>query len=202
MNISIKYLKSLPQPLIGIDEVGRGCLAGPVYAAAVIFKSKIDIETYFDSKTIKEDKRQKLAESVLANHSAEIGIATVEEIDEINIRQATFLAMKRAAEKIIKKHKIKTGTLLIDGRDTIPKLGLFEQLAIIKGDQKVRVISAASLVAKVARDQFMTELSSQFEDYGFARHKGYGTEFHRQQIQIHGPTAWHRQTFSGVKEYI
>lgn len=202
MRITKAFLKSLLQPIIGIDEVGRGCLAGPVYAAAVILKSDKDITTYFDSKTIQESDRQKLSDSVLRHHHAEVGIATVAEIDKINIRQASFLAMRRAVEQLILKNSITTGTLLIDGRDKLPDFEHFQQLAIIKGDEKVRVISAASLVAKVARDQFMTTLSEQFEHYGFAKHKGYGTKYHRKQIQTHGPTAWHRQTFSGVKEFL
>lgn len=202
MRITKAFLNSLLQPVIGVDEVGRGCLAGPVYAAAVIFKSETDVKTYFDSKTIQENDRQKLAASVWKHHHAEVGISTVAEIDQFNILQATFIAMRRAVEQLIAKNNIQTGTLLIDGRDIIPNFGHFKQLAIISGDEKVRVISAASLVAKVARDQFMTELSEQFENYGFAKHKGYGTKFHREQIQKHGPSVWHRQTFSGVKEFI
>ncbi len=192
-------------PLIGIDEVGRGCLAGPVVAGAVIFKSDIDQEIYIDSKKTNESQREILAASVHRHHFVGIGWASVEEIDQINILQATFLAMRRAIEKLNlpKAQKNETrGTLLIDGRDRIPKLDHFEQRPIIKGDQKVRLISAASLVAKVARDQFMVELSQTGAQYGFEKHKGYGTLFHRNQIQKLGPTKWHRQTFGGVKEYI
>jgi ribonuclease HII len=202
LKITKKFLSSLLHPLIGIDEVGRGCLAGPVYAAAVIFKSDTDVKTYFDSKTIEESERQILSDSILKNHHAEIGVATVEEVDEFNIRQATFIAMRRALGALLEKNNITSGTLLIDGRDKLPDYEHFNQLAIIQGDEKVRLISAASLVAKVARDQFMTELSLKFEHYGFAKHKGYGTKFHREQIQKHGPSPWHRQTFGCVKEFI
>lgn len=202
MRITKAFLQSLLQPIIGIDEVGRGCLAGPVYAAAVIFKSETDVKTYFDSKTIQETERQKLAASVLQHHHAEVGIASVDEVDQVNIRQATFLAMRRAVEILMAKNNLKTATLLIDGRDTLPDFGHCPQLAVISGDEKVRVISAASLVAKVARDQFMTQLSEQFVHYGFDKHKGYGTKYHRQQIQKHGPTQWHRKTFAGVKEFV
>src|SRR3989338_2148872 len=195
------YLKSLPAPLVGIDEVGRGCLAGPVYAAAVCFKSEIDIKKYKDSKAVDEITRRKLSESVQRNHHTAIGIATVDEIDQFNILQATFIAMRRAVEQLAEQVDLKNATLLIDGRDKIPKFDRYNQLAIIEGDDKVRLISAASLVAKVARDQFMTDLAEQFVNYGFERHKGYATQFHRDQIQKFGPSEWHRQTFAGVREY-
>lgn len=191
-------LKNLVQPIIGVDEVGRGCLAGPVVAAAVILKSDIDIEHYVDSKKILEDKRIELSESIHKNHFVGIGWASVEEIDKHNILQSTFIAMRRAIEKL----NIQTGSILVDGRDQIPNLVGFYQQPIIKGDQKVRVISAASIVAKVARDEFMKKLALEFTHYGFQKHKGYGTEFHRQQIQKNGPCIWHRQTFAGVKEHI
>lgn len=202
MRITKAFLQSLLQPVIGIDEVGRGCLAGPVYAAAVIFKSDKDVKTYYDSKIINEVEREKLSSSVLQHHHAEIGVASVEEVDQVNIRQATFIAMKRAVEKLMVSANIQTGTLLIDGRDTLPDFGHFQQLAVIDGDDKVRVISAASLVAKVARDKFMAELAEKHAVYGFEKHKGYGTSYHREQIQKHGPSIWHRRTFAGVKEFI
>ena len=200
MKYTKKYLRALTQPLIGIDEVGRGCLAGPVYAAAVIFNSEIDNHLYQDSKKLKETQRFELAASVRQHHHYAIGIATVEEVDRVNIRQATFLAMRRAVEGL--KIKDQSGTLLVDGRDIIPNLEGFKQLAIVQGDDQVRLIAAASIVAKVARDQFMSELARSHKDYGFEKHKGYGTEFHREQIQKFGPTVWHRQTFAGVKEYL
>lgn len=191
-------INDLSTPVIGVDEVGRGCLAGPVTAAAVIFNSSIDIKKYKDSKQLKEDQRIILSESIHKNHLVAIGWATVEEIDELNILQASFLAMQRA----IKKLKIKSGTILVDGNQCIPNMGCFEQRAVIKGDQKLRVISAASIAAKVARDQFMKKLAGEVVDYGFEKHKGYGTLFHRKQIQNVGPSKWHRQSFGGVKEYI
>ena len=200
MKYTKRYLHALIQPLIGIDEVGRGCLAGPVYAAAVIFKSEMDSHLYQDSKKLSETKRVELAASIQKHHLYAIGVATVEEVDRVNIRQATFLAMRRAVEGL--KINGLTGTLLVDGRDTIPNIDGFNQVAIIQGDDQVRLIAAASIVAKVARDQFMSELAQRHKDYGFERHKGYGTEFHREQIQKYGPTVWHRQTFAGVKEYL
>lgn len=190
--------------LIGIDEVGRGCLAGPVYAGAVVFSGPEDIETYFDSKTLSEEKRKKLSESIWQHHHVAIGKASVDEIDQHNIRQATFLAMRRAVEELKKKINFKKAHLLIDGRDTIPNFGHYTQEAIIKGDQKVRMISAASIAAKVARDEFMTNLSlgAECAGYGFEKHKGYGTEFHRKQISEKGPSVWHRKSFGGVKEFL
>ena len=188
----------LPTPHIGVDEVGRGCLAGPVTAAAVIFNSKTDTRKYKDSKQLQAEERSSLSASIHKHHLVAIGWASVEEIDELNILQASLLAMRRA----IKLLKIKSGTLLVDGNQLVPDMGLFNQRAIIRGDEKLRLISAASIVAKVARDQFMTELAGKLKHYGFEKHKGYGTRYHREQIQALGPTKWHRQSFSGVKEYI
>jgi len=187
-----------PHPLIGVDEVGRGCLAGPVTAAAVIFSEGVTSSFYDDSKKIKEEQRELLADEIQKIHRVGLGWATVQEIDTYNILQATFMAMRRA----LKALDVQTGTILIDGRDRIPKLDSFQQVPIIKGDQKVRLISAASIVAKVARDQFMKKLASEVGPYGFEKHKGYGTAYHRGQIQKMGPCVWHRQTFGGVKEFI
>lgn len=199
-------LKQYPTPWIGIDEVGRGCLAGPVVAAAVIFRSEIDNKLYVDSKQTKSTEREILAQSVHDHHWVGVGWASVEEIDQINILQATFRAMHRAVEQVLAKAELSIEqhkpTLLIDGRDRIPSLGQCLQVPVIQGDQKVRLISAASIAAKVARDRFMIELAKSGNDYGFEKHKGYGTAFHRQQIQKLGPCAWHRQTFGGVKEFV
>lgn len=188
----------LPTPHIGVDEVGRGCLAGPVTAAAVIFNSKTDTRKYKDSKQLDADQRRVLSASIHKHHVVAIGWASVEEIDELNILQASLLAMRRA----IKLLQIKSGTILVDGLQRVPDLGSFEQRPIVKGDEKLRLISAASIVAKVARDQFMTELAGELGQYGFEKHKGYGTLYHRKQIQAVGPSKWHRQSFSGVKEYL
>ena len=191
-------LKSLTTPLIGVDEVGRGCLAGPVVAAAVVFKSTTDVRKYRDSKEIEEDQRIILSKSIHLHHHVAIGWASVEEIDEVNILQATFLAMQRAIEQL----GFLNGTILVDGRDRIPNIAGFDQRPVIKGDQKLRVISAASIAAKVARDNFMKNLAKEFNAYGFEQHKGYATSLHRERIQAVGPSKWHRQTFAGVKEYL
>jgi len=199
-------LNSLLAPHIGVDEVGRGCLAGPVTAAAVIFTSNIDIQKYKDSKQLSEAQRNILSESIYKNHKLAIGWASVKEIDELNILQASFLAMQRALEKLSSQLSLKNATVLVDGNQLIPNVGSFSQRAIIKGDQKLRLISAASIIAKVARDKFMKNLAknlaSELSHYGFEKHKGYGTLYHRKQIQAFGPSSWHRQSFSGVKEYV
>lgn len=192
----------LPAPHIGVDEVGRGCLAGPVTAAAVIFNTNLDINKYQDSKQLKVEDRDTLSASIHKNHFVAIGWASVEEIDELNILQASFLAMQRAIAILTEKLNINEGTILVDGNQLIPNMGRFSQRAIIKGDQKLRLISAASIAAKVARDEFMKNLASEFNQYGFEKHKGYGTLFHRRQIQAVGPCQWHRQSFGGVKEHI
>ncbi|MCC2679015.1 MAG: ribonuclease [Pseudobdellovibrio sp.] len=188
----------LPAPLMGVDEVGRGCLAGPVVAGAVIFKSTKDIRKYRDSKDLTEEDRDELSQSIHSHHFVSLGWATVEEIDQFNILQATFIAMRRAVEGL----KVQVGSVLVDGNHKIPNLGQFEQRAIIGGDEKVRLISAASIVAKVARDRFMKDLALEVSHYGFESHKGYATPLHRKRIQQVGPCKWHRQTFAGVKEYI
>lgn len=192
--------------ILGVDEVGRGCIAGPVCAGAVIFRpeSTSDLSCYVDSKAISEEKREALALEIQQEHFCALGWSTVEEIDELNIRQASLLAMKRAVDLLIKNKKInsKDCLILVDGRDIIPDLVSFEQHSVIKGDQLVRQISAASIVAKVARDRLMKEFAVSHAEYGFEKHKGYGTELHRNAIKKLGITSYHRKTFGGVKEYI
>ncbi|MEK2645606.1 ribonuclease HII [Bdellovibrio sp. BCCA] len=187
-----------PTPVIGVDEVGRGCLAGPVYAAAVIFKSDALTDVVTDSKLISEERREELAELILKEHQVGIGHATVEEIDELNILQASLLAMKRAIESL----GVAGGHVLIDGNMKIPGLEGFEQTTIVKGDLRVAPISAASIVAKVARDRLMKELGAKFPVYGFETHKGYSTQVHMDSIVAHGPCEVHRKSFAGVKEYV
>ncbi len=201
-----KTLKDLPTPFIGIDEVGRGCLAGPVCAGVVILNDQFPVKHFLDSKTLSEEKREALALEIRANHHWALGWASVEEVDEINILQATYLAMTRAVRSLEEKLKdqlnIKNGTLLIDGRDRVSDLKDYKQLPIIKGDQHMRCISAASIIAKVARDQLMAELAKEFPVYGFEKHKGYATEIHRTAIENFKPTIHHRKTFGGVKEHL
>lgn len=185
--------------IIGVDEVGRGCLAGPVYAAAVSFKSDILSELVTDSKLLSEKRREELAKQILEHHQVGLGFASVEEIDNINILQASLLAMKRAVENL----GATSGHLLIDGNKQIPNMSAkFQQTTIVKGDLRVSLISAASIVAKVTRDNLMKSLALSYPQYGFEAHKGYSTLTHKTSIATHGPCIVHRRTFAGVKEHL
>lgn len=194
----VHWKKFSPTPIIGVDEVGRGCLAGPVYAAAVILKDDSLLGDLTDSKLLSEKRRDELAKIILANHYVGIGSASVEEIDEINILNASLLAMKRAVAQL----PVTSGHVLVDGNKKIPNLKGFEQTTIIKGDLRVAPIGAASIVAKVTRDRLMKDLGVEFPLYGFEIHKGYSTVLHKGSIATHGPCLWHRKTFAGVKEFI
>lgn len=187
-----------PQPIIGVDEAGRGCLAGRVYAGAVCLKSKEGIELYTDSKLLSESRREEYFNHIISHHHVGIGFATVQEIESINILKAALLAMKRAVENL----KFSTGHVLIDGNQKIPNLMGFEQTTLVKGDLRAAPVAAASIIAKVSRDRYMSEIAKLYPQYDFKKHKGYGTETHRKQIAEHGPSPEHRKTFSGVKEYL
>jgi ribonuclease HII len=187
-----------PSPVIGVDEVGRGCLAGPVFAAAVILPPDFSIEGVTDSKLISEVRREKL--SALIHDVAQVGIgfASVGEIDRLNILQATFVAMSRAIENL----GAGMGHVLVDGNQKVPRLEPgFAQTPIVKGDLRALPIAAASIVAKVARDSFMKKLGEKYPVYGFAKHKGYAAALHLAAIQQHGPCVHHRSTFAGVREH-
>ena len=174
----------------GIDEAGRGPLAGPVYAAAVILPKGHIVEGVNDSKKISEKKRDMLYDKIIEECvDYSIGIATEKEIDEINILQATFLAMRRAVEGL----SVKPDIALIDGNKT-PNLDI-EQRAIIKGDSKSANISAASIIAKVSRDRYMLEIAEKYPEYQFEKHKGYGTKLHYEMIEKYGVSPIHRITF-------
>jgi ribonuclease HII len=184
---------------IGIDEAGRGPLAGPVVSAAVIIKKKI--EGIKDSKVLTPKARDILFKLIIKDAVAfGIGISTPEEIDKINILQATFVSMQRALESLYKNYKMKFGVdiknamVLVDGNKKIPNIK-FEQKAIIDGDAKIYTISAASIIAKVTRDRIMVSLSKKYPQYGFAQHKGYGTFEHRKAIINFGTCNIHRKTF-------
>lgn len=179
----------------GVDEVGRGPLAGPVIAAAVILDSNHKIKGLADSKTLSEKKRNDLAILIKQYSLAwAIGRAEVSEIDSINILQASLLAMQRAVAKLMPcpEH------VLVDGNYP-PKLHCSVE-AIIKGDQTVAAISAASIIAKVARDAEMVELSKKYPGYGFERHKGYPTKAHLVALNSKGVTPIHRRSFGPVKK--
>jgi len=185
----------------GVDEAGRGPLAGPVVAAAVVIGANFkiddaDLELVADSKKLTAKKRERLFGVIKRKALAvEIGIADNITIDKINILQASFLAMRRA----IKRLKIDPDYILIDGKFKIPKLAK-PQTAIISGDAKVWTIAAASIIAKVSRDWLMLEIDKNYPQYGFAKHKGYGTKFHCAKIEEHGPCPIHRFSFSPIKE--
>ena len=174
----------------GIDEAGRGPLAGPVCAAAVILPEGCEIEGINDSKKLTEKKREALYD-VIIEKAVAYGIATADEkeIDEINILQATYLAMNRAFKKL----SVKPDMALVDGnRD--PKLGIPTQ-TIVKGDARSMSIAAASILAKVTRDRFMLEMDKKYPEYQFAQHKGYGTKLHYEMLTQYGPSEIHRMTF-------
>ena len=176
--------------IAGIDEVGRGPLAGPVYACAVIFNPTYYHHDVRDSKKIAAKKRIKLAGLLSGEASAwAIGQASVGEIDMLNIRQATFLAMKRALEAL----QNKADYLLVDG-EKIPEIDL-PMMGLVKGDEKSFTIGAASIIAKVARDKVMIELDKEYPKYGFVRNKGYGTAEHIRALRVYGASPHHRRSF-------
>ncbi len=179
--------------IAGVDEAGRGPLAGPVVAAAVILNPEKLIPGLADSKKLTEKQREKLFIQIQEHALAwAIAEASVAEIDEINILQASLLAMKRAVEAL----SIAPVLALVDG-NVAPKL-LCEVKTIIKGDQTEPAISAASILAKVTRDREMVELDKQFPQYGFAKHKGYPTKDHMIALEQHGITVWHRLSYAPV----
>jgi len=185
----------------GVDEAGRGPLAGPVVAACVVinrdFKiDQADLELVKDSKKLTAKKREQLFKVIREKVAAvEIGVVSNQTIDKINILQASFLAMRRAINKL----KVEPEYILLDGAFKIPKLSK-PQTAIVRGDATVFAIAAASIIAKVSRDWLMTELDKQYPQYSFAKHKGYGTKLHLVKIQEHGPCPIHRFSFAPLKE--
>lgn len=189
--------ENLRGPVIGVDEVGRGCLAGRVYAAAVILDPKKDNTLFRDSKLVVESQREELADWIKMECAYGVGFATVEEIDSLNILHASLLAMKRAVEAL----RVQGGHILVDGNKEIPNLMSFEQTTLVKGDQRAAPISAASILAKVERDHYMRGLGVKYPEYGFNEHKAYATKIHREAIEKYGPTTEHRKYFAGVKEH-
>lgn len=176
--------------ICGVDEAGRGPLAGPVYAAAVILPRDLEIPGLTDSKKLSDKKRRELFPIIQEQAVAfGIGVASEKEIDEINILQATFLAMKRALEKL----SVRPDLALIDGnRET--DFGVPAK-TVVKGDSLSASIAAASILAKVSRDNYMMELAQKYPQYGFDIHKGYGTKAHYQALREFGPSEVHRMTF-------
>ena len=177
----------------GVDEVGRGSLIGPVYAAAVIFKKNIKDKEIIDSKKIKKTKREIISKYIKKNSIWAIGSASLKEIENFNILNASLLAMKRS----IKKLKFKPSIVLIDGNKS-PDINGYKLKCIIKGDQKIPEISAASIIAKVARDRLMTKMSKKFTKYSWDKNAGYGTKQHLKAIKKFGVTKHHRKTFAPI----
>ena len=182
-----------PGLVAGVDEAGRGPLAGPVVAAAVILDERHPIAGLADSKTLTALQRERLSEQILARAlCCSVAQATVEEIDTHNILQATMIAMRRAVEGL----RLKPAKVLVDG-NRLPRLDVLAE-AIVRGDARVRAISAASILAKVHRDRICQDLHREFPLYGFAGHKGYGTKAHLDALLRHGACVHHRRSFSPV----
>ncbi len=188
--------------IAGVDEVGRGCLAGPVVCAAVILpaESRPWIGLVRDSKRLSPKKRQLLSEYILEECAWAIVEGPPSQVDQDNILQTTLACMRECIENIVSQGA-KPGLVLVDGNRTIPGVSL-PQEAIIGGDDIDKSIGAASIIAKVHRDNYMIEMDVMYPNYGFAQHKGYGTAQHREAIMVHGPCDIHRFTFKGVYEYV
>lgn len=207
--------------VIGIDEAGRGPLAGPVVASAAVFKNKeVQVAGYElwdlvrDSKTLSEKQREKMFDFVHEYFHVGVGICDHKTIDRINILEAAFLAMKAALSDLQKNltsnsspckgeeksmsFRTSRKIVLIDGNKKIPNLSL-EQKAIVNGDKYVKSISAASIIAKVTRDRIMLEMHAKYPEYNFAKHKGYGTKMHFEKLEKNGPCEIHRKSFAPVK---
>ena len=188
---------SLMKIIAGVDEVGRGSLIGPVYAAAVILDKSIDRKLLKDSKSINKKSRELLSNYIKKNSIWAIGKASKNEIDKMNILQASLLAMKRA----IKKLKKKPSHVLIDG-NMLPNLINYKLKAVVKGDKKVPSISAASIIAKVSRDKFINSIAKKNIGYNWDQNLGYGTKQHLKALKKLGVNKHHRKTFSPISKLI
>ena len=181
--------------IAGVDEIGRGSLIGPVYAAAVILNKTINKKLLIDSKKLTKPKREILAKYIKKNSVWATGKASVKEIDRINILHASLLAMKRAIIKLKKKPTL----VLVDG-NKCPKIKDYNLNSVIKGDEKIPSISAASIIAKVSRDEMITILGKKFKGYYWHKNYGYGTKQHLKAIKTFGITPQHRKTFSPINK--
>ena len=182
--------------IAGVDEAGRGPWAGPVYSAIVILNRNCIPEGINDSKKISEKKRIKLYEEILINHKYGIGCASPDEIDQLNILEATFLSMRRALENLI----IKPDYILVDG-NLSPNFNIPHE-SIIKGDSISMSIAAASIIAKVERDKFMLNIDNEHPEYKWKKNKGYGTKDHQNALNAHGVTKYHRKSFSPIRKIL
>ena len=184
------------QAVAGIDEAGRGPLAGPVVAAAVILPEHFELPGLNDSKQLSEKKRNELYPLIHEQAIAVgIGVSRADEVDQINILQATLKGMNRAVARL----SVTPDFLLVDGITPVPIL--IKQKTLKKGDSRSLSIAAASVVAKVVRDRIMVAYDRLFPEYGFAGHKGYGSQKHRDAVAMYGPCVCHRRSFAGVKEH-
>ena len=181
--------------IAGVDEVGRGSLIGPVYAAAVILDKSINKKLLKDSKILTKSRREILSKYIKENSIWAVGKSSVEEIEKLNILQASLLAMKRAIKKLKKKPML----VLIDG-NKLPKIKNYKLKSIIKGDQKIPPITAASIIAKVARDKMITNLGKKYKGYYWGQNCGYGTKQHWKAIKNLGITIQHKKTFSQINK--
>jgi len=189
----LKFKKYMKKIIAGVDEVGRGSLVGPVYAAAVILLKKIDKKKLKDSKKLSKKNREILDVCIKKNCIWSIGSASQKEIEKYNILNASLLAMKRAIKKLKKKPEL----VLIDG-NKLPIIDNYNLKNIIKGDQKIPEISAASIIAKVSRDRLLSKMSKKFRKYFWDKNSGYGTKDHIKAIKKFGITKYHRRTFQPV----
>jgi len=194
-NKGFKYY-NLMKIIAGVDEVGRGSLVGPVYAAAVILKRSINKKLLKDSKSLSSSKRKDIFDHIKKNSIWAIGKASLKEIEKLNILNASLLAMKRA----IKKLKKRPSYVLIDG-NKLPNIKNYRLKFIIKGDQKIPSISAASIIAKVTRDRIISDLGKKFKGYNWQKNFGYGTSQHLKAIKNLGVTKHHRKTFSPINKF-
>ena len=183
----------MKKTIAGVDEVGRGSLIGPVYAAAVILKNSIDKKKLKDSKQLSKAKRENLEKYIKKNSYWAIASASLIEIEKLNILNASLLAMKRAIQKLKKKPTL----VLVDG-NKLPEMQNYQLKSIIKGDQKISEISAASIIAKVSRDRLITNLSKKFNKYSWSKNAGYGTRDHLVAIKKYGVTKLHRKSFKPI----
>ena len=183
----------MKKTIAGVDEVGRGSLVGPVFAATVIFKKKVDKKKINDSKKLSRNQRNLLEKYIKKNSIWTIGSASLKEIEKLNILNASLLAMTRS----IKKLKSKPSLIIIDG-NKLPIMNGYKLKSIIKGDQKVPEVSAASIIAKVSRDRLISKMSKNFIKYAWNKNSGYGTKQHLKAIKKFGVTKHHRKTFGPI----
>ena len=191
--MSLVYKYKNKKLIAGVDEVGRGSLVGPVYAAAVILNKKINKKKLKDSKKLTKEKRENLDKYIKKNSLWSIGSASIKEIEKLNILNASLLAMTRAIKKLKQKPKL----VLIDG-NKIPKINNYNLKNIIKGDEKIPEISAASIIAKVSRDRLVSKMSKNFIEYSWDKNCGYGTKDHLKAIKKFGVTKHHRKKFQPI----